>query len=95
MPENHDAHTIQFFVEKHMVGKALQIRATPAAGIEMESLRVLFDPDTGILEFSPEIVTQRITDRIVMPQRLHDIPPDMRVKSQHQRPRSDITPALS
>lgn len=95
MPENHHADSVQFLIKQQMIGKAFQIRATPAAGIEMESLRVLFDPDTCLLEFPPEIVTQRIADRIIVPQRLDGIPPDVWVKPKHQRPRSDITPALS
>ncbi|MCB1132587.1 MAG: hypothetical protein KDN05_15785 [Verrucomicrobiae bacterium] len=44
MPHHHDSDAIQLFEKKQMVGEPFQVRAPPAAGIEMKSLRLLFDP---------------------------------------------------
>lgn len=95
MPENHDADSIQLLIKQKMVGKAFQVRATPAAGIKMKPIRMLLDPDASLFELPPKIITQRIADRIIVPERLNGIPPDLWVKAQHQRPRSVTTAALS
>lgn len=59
----------------------------------MKALRAKIQFDTESLEFGEKIVTQRIADGIVVPQRSGDIAADFWVKARHQRRRSAKTPS--
>lgn len=62
MAQCHNPHAIEFFVEQQVIGEFFKIGASPAAGIEVESLRMRYHMAAGLLKFSPEIVTERIAD---------------------------------
>ena len=46
----------------------------------------------GILERRLEIIAERIADRVIVPNGLDGVPPDLWVKLRHYRPRSVNTP---
>lgn len=93
MAQCHDPHAIELFVEQQMIGKFFKIGASPAAGIEMKTLGMSFHLMAYLFEFRPKIVTQRITDRVLVTDRSGHVAPDLWVKTRHQRPRSEKTPS--
>ena len=62
MAQGHDPHAIEFFAEQQVIGEFLKVGASPAAGIEVETFRMRFHLAASLLEFSPEIITERIAD---------------------------------
>lgn len=59
MAQCHDPHSIKCFAEQQVVGKFLKIGASPAAGVEVETLGMRFHLAAELLEFRPEIITER------------------------------------
>jgi hypothetical protein len=93
MAQRHDPHTVEFFLKQQVIGKFFEIGASPAAGIKVETLGMSFHLKAGLLEFRLQIVTERIADRVVVADRGAHVVPDLWVKTQHQRPRSEKTPS--
>jgi len=91
--QRHDSHAIEFLVKQQVIGKLLKIGASPATGIEMMTLRISFHLEADFLKFRPKIVTQRIADRVIVPDCGGYVASDLGVKTEHQCTRSDKTPA--
>ncbi len=89
MAQCYDPHAIEFFVEQQMIGEFFKIGAPPAAGIGVKTFWMGFDLSAGMLEFGPEIVTERIAGRVIVTDRGAHVAPDLWVKTQHQRSRSE------
>ncbi len=62
MAQRHDPRSIEFFVEKQVIGKFFKIGASPTTGIEVETLGMSFHLQAGLLKFCPEIITECIAD---------------------------------
>ena len=95
MAEGHDPHFIGFFVKEQVVGKSVEVRAPPAARVEVEAFGMCLHMVASILELRSEIVPERIADRIIVTDGLGGVPPDLGMKTRHQRPRSANTPFRS
>ncbi|MEI8038786.1 MAG: hypothetical protein WCJ14_10380 [Verrucomicrobiota bacterium] len=70
MTQRHDSHAIELFVEKQVIGKSLKIGPPPAIRIEVKALGVRLNAAAHLLEICPEIVSERIADRVVVANRV-------------------------
>jgi hypothetical protein len=81
--QGHYARSLKLLVEKEVIGKSLQTRPSPAAGVEMKPLRMFIDQATRFLELLPEVVTQGTVDGIVVAYGTHYVPPNLGMKRGH------------
>ena len=85
MAQCHDAIAVQFLIEQQVVGKAPEVGTPPSARIKEETLGMGIHFIADPLEFRPEVIAQRMADRVIMPERRGNVAPDPWMEPRHQR----------